>query len=115
MLGLYKTVALIVGSWALLAAVPALAEPWYYHDKDNLAFQIPDKVQHYWGSYLLSETTSPSRAFLAGFLWEVKQKFQGQEFGEKDMLLNFLGSYKIGFVTWNRRDERWTFKIILKI
>ena len=99
----------------IFLAGPVSAEPWYYTEDNNISFQIPDKVQHYWGSYMLSTTLSPESAFLAGFLWEVKQKIQGGEFGEKDLLLDLLGSYKVGFVSWNQRDEYWTLNVTFGI
>lgn len=59
---------------------PSCGDVWYYQDDSRLAFMIPDKVQHYWGSYALSvvgqkylgERVGPLTAFALGFLWEVK-------------------------------------------
>jgi len=34
---------------------PSCGDPWYYQSNDRgLAFTVPDKAQHYWGSYVLS-------------------------------------------------------------
>ncbi len=98
----------------LMLANSANAEPWYYQDSRTFEFQIPDKVQHYWGSYFLSRTTSPAKAFAAGALWELKQKLQGGEFGEKDLLMDFLGSYRIGHVEWNQRSEYWMLTVSVR-
>lgn len=98
---------IIVITIALLLASSVAAEPWYYRaPKGN-----PDKVEHYWGSYFLSQVSSPEKALAAGIVWEIKQKLQGGEFGEKDLLLDLLGSYRFGYVTFSAREERWTFNV----
>ena len=59
---------------------PSCGDPWYCQDDNRPAFMIPDKAQHYWGSYTLSEIgqkylskkVGPIVAFTLGFLWEVK-------------------------------------------
>ncbi|KKL67805.1 hypothetical protein LCGC14_2131360, partial [marine sediment metagenome] len=60
---------------------PSCGDPWYYQSNDRgLAFTVPDKAQHYWGSYVLSaisqkysgSKTGPLIAFALGYLWEVK-------------------------------------------
>lgn len=57
---------------------PTCGDPWYYQTDDRgLTFMVPDKAQHYYGSYLLTEITSkynisPVIVFTLGFLWEVK-------------------------------------------
>ena len=59
---------------------PSCGDPWYYQDDSRLTFMVPDKAQHYWGSYTLSvigqkylgKKTGPLTAFALGFLWEVK-------------------------------------------
>lgn len=57
---------------------PTCGDPWYYQDDDVVEFWIPDKIQHYWGSYALTEIFSKKcgkipgalTTFTAGFLWE---------------------------------------------
>lgn len=59
---------------------PSCGDAWYYQDDNRLTFMIPDKAQHYWGSYALSEIgqkyfgnkIGPLTAFVLGYLWEVK-------------------------------------------
>ena len=59
---------------------PSCGDLWYYQDDNRPAFYIPDKAQHYWGSYALSvvgqkylgKKAGPLTAFALGFLWEVK-------------------------------------------
>ena len=59
---------------------PSCGDPWYCQDDSRPMFWIPDKAQHYWGSYTLSmvgqkylgKKTGPLTAFVLGFLWEVK-------------------------------------------
>lgn len=55
-------------------------DPWYYQSNEKLTFMVPDKAQHYYGSYVLSEicgkVLSKKRgayvAFIFGFLWEIR-------------------------------------------
>ena len=91
------------------------AEPWYYQSDEDIEFQIPDKVQHYLGSYFLSEVTGPGYAIAAGVLWEVKQKLQGGEFGERDLFLDLLGSFQVGYINFEKREERWTVNLSFDI
>ncbi|MBU0846412.1 hypothetical protein KKH23_04425, partial [Patescibacteria group bacterium] len=60
---------------------PTWGDPWYYQSNEQgLMFLIPDKAQHYYGSYILGEviTTNtnewigPLVALGLGFVWEVK-------------------------------------------
>ena len=59
---------------------PSCGDYWYYQDDSRLTFMIPDKAQHYWGSYALStigqeylgKKMGSLTAFALGFLWEVK-------------------------------------------
>ncbi len=59
---------------------PDCGDPWYYQSNDRTVFWIPDKVQHYWGSYALNEVLEgplgtfggPTAAFALGVLWEIK-------------------------------------------
>ena len=59
---------------------PSCGDPWYYQSDDRYEFWVPDKVQHYWGSYLLNKITvrylgdvgGSITSFAFGFLWEVK-------------------------------------------
>jgi len=60
---------------------PSCGDPWYYQSNDRgLTFVVPDKAQHYYGSYVLSKAYSKMlgkelgaiTAFASGFLWEIK-------------------------------------------
>jgi len=59
---------------------PDCGDPWYYQSNDKCSFWIPDKAQHYYGSYLLNcintEYLGKWKGSIAtltlGFLWEVK-------------------------------------------
>ena len=63
---------------------PTCGDPWYFQSNDmGITFTVPDKVQHYYGSYLLTEAAKskigPVKGALivltAGFLWEVKDSY----------------------------------------
>ena len=102
---LIVTLVLLVLPWKVVGA-----EPWYYTD-NTLEFQTPDKLQHYYGSYVLSKTVGKEQAFVAGLIWEIKDRIAGREFGEKDLLLDFLGSYRVGYLYWDKRNETLTFQM----
>ncbi len=85
---------------------PTCGDPWYYQSNDRgFTFMIPDKVQHYYGSYLLTEITSKYlgntlgslAAFTCGFLWEVKDSETVLEtkgvvgFSYRDLIADGLG------------------------
>lgn len=83
---------------------PSCGDPWYYQSDDDINFWVPDKVQHFWGSYLLSEigqykigkVTGPLVAFACGFLWEVKDSKTSLGpgtvgFSYKDLIVDVLG------------------------
>lgn len=64
---------------------PSGGDPWYYQtDKAGLMFIVPDKIQHYWGSYGLNEIASQRfgrfggalTAFALGFAWEVRDTYK---------------------------------------
>lgn len=79
------------------------SDPWYYQSNDRgLVFMVPDKVQHYWGSRLLTagfdrlplpgkRVASPLLAFAVGFGYELWQERQGIGFSPKDLAANILG------------------------
>ena len=91
------------------------SDPWYYQSDDRgLAFMVPDKAQHYWGSRLLvaaldrlplpaKSVTSPLLAFAAGLGYELWQESQGIGFSPRDLLANVLGiaGQRVGaLATW---------------
>lgn len=73
-------VVYLLASSAFAFDPPSCGDPWYHQDDSRPAFMIPDKAQHYWGSYTLSmvgqkylgKKVGPLTAFALGFLWEVK-------------------------------------------
>lgn len=72
---------------------PSMDDPWYYQTYERgLEFAVPDKAQHYWGSYGLSEVFGPYAALGLGILWEIKDdKLQGVGFSYKDLIADGLG------------------------
>lgn len=62
-------------------------EPWYYQDDNTFEFMIPDKVQHYWGSYFLSRQSTPVVSLIAGVSWE----FYQDEFSIRDVIADSFG------------------------
>lgn len=87
---------------------PAYGDPWYFQSDDlGIMFVVPDKIQHYWGSYALSELGTKHfgpilgalMAFTAGFAWEVRDTYKmtdptGQTvvgFSTRDLIANGLG------------------------
>lgn len=76
---------------------PPEFDAWYYQSyKQGLEFSVPDKAQHYWGSYVLTEVGGKSfdRAalvFFAGFLWEVNDDKRGVGFSSRDLIADVLG------------------------
>ena len=80
-----------------------VSDPWYYQSDDRgLAFMVPDKAQHYWGSRLLAAAldrlplpartvTSPLLALAAGLGYELWQESKGIGFSPRDLLANALG------------------------
>lgn len=63
------------------------AERWYYQDDNTLEFMIPDKAQHYWGSYFLSRQSTPVASLIAGVSWE----FYQDEFSIRDVIADSFG------------------------
>lgn len=67
------------------------AEPWYYLDQSDYRFMVPDKMQHFYGSYLLTEQIDWPAATLLGILWECKDAAAGSEFSINDLVADGLG------------------------
>lgn len=63
------------------------SEPWYYQDDNSFEFMVPDKVQHFWGSYFISQQTSPAVSFVAGVGWEIYQ----DKFSIRDVVADSFG------------------------
>lgn len=63
------------------------AEPWYYQDDNVFEFMVPDKIQHYWGSYFISRQSTPIVSLIAGVSWE----FYQDEFSIRDVIADSFG------------------------
>ena len=94
---------------------PTCGDPWYYQSNNRgLTFMIPDKAQHYWGSYALSITGSKYMgdkvgtltAAALGFLWEVKDDKEGNGFSYKDLIADYLGVVS-SIVNKNKDIKLW--------
>ena len=134
---LYIIIALLIGSNVLAFDPPSCGDPWYYQNDNHPTFWVPDKAQHYWGSYLLNTTISQhvdkkvsTVATLAlGFLWEVKdsQTSLGKGkvgFSYRDLIADGLGvvsavintgsTWKM-YVDYSTVDETITFNVLRKL
>jgi uncharacterized protein YfiM (DUF2279 family) len=75
---------------------------------------IPDKAQHYWGSYALSVAgqilggykVGTLTAATLGFLWEVKDNKIGNGFSYKDLIADYLGVAS-SIVNKNKTIKLW--------
>jgi hypothetical protein len=102
---------------------PSCGDPWYYQTDDRgLIFMVPDKAQHYWGSYALAEIaqdklgTIPGAvtAFVLGFLWEVKDSKTNLGtanggvvgFSYRDLIADGLG-----VLSSTLANDRWAFYV----
>lgn len=115
-----NTKILILGIICLLtknanAFDPPNNDPWYYQSNDRgLTFMIPDKAQHYWGSYALSKVgskylgdkTGTLTAIALGFIWEVKDNKVGNGFSYKDLIADYLG-VATSIVNKNKDIKLW--------
>ena len=87
---------------------PPSYDPWYYQSNNQgLAFMVPDKAQHYWGSYglntigqkYLGNTVGSLTALTLGYLWEVKDSKTSLGtanggvvgFSYKDLIADYIG------------------------
>jgi hypothetical protein len=120
---IYKTARNLLILTALVA-IPLLilcgqpkaeqTDPWYFQTDTHAGFMIPDKAQHFWGSYLLSAEVDPWLSLAAGLAWEIYQDRKGDHVSERDLLANLLGV--IGgrlpagrlSVLWNKTEENIT-------
>jgi hypothetical protein len=95
---------LLLTSSAYSFTPPSCGDPWYYQSDDRgITFQVPDKAQHYYGSYILNDINThylgewgPAVTFALGFLWEVKDSQTPWNdgvvgFSYKDLLADALG------------------------
>jgi hypothetical protein len=76
------------------------SESWYYAD-NSFKFFVPDKAQHFYGSYYLCQTTSTEFAVASGVAYEFYQSQSGQFFSIKDMVANVLGC-----IAYNVNDNK---------
>jgi len=91
---------------------PPVNDPWYFQSDNMPTFWVPDKAQHYWGSYALSEVgqkyigeyTGPAVAFTLGFLWEAGAEQVG--FSYRDLIADGIGVLS-SLVNKNRMTKLW--------
>lgn len=81
---LIAAVLLVLVTSAAAFDPPSCGDPWYYQSNNRgLAFMVPDKAQHYWGTRALAEVAklrmsgvaAATLALAAGFMWEVKDNY----------------------------------------
>jgi len=101
---------------------PSCGDPWYCQD-DNIPMQwVPDKAQHYWGSYALSAAgqnylgtkAGVITSILLGYLWEVKDSKTSFSttnggtvgFSYRDLIADGLGSIS-AWVNRNKNVKMW--------
>ena len=73
---------------------------WLFVNSADYRFLVPDKFQHFWGSYLLSQAIGPASAIVAGVLKEVYDNdVAGVGFSDRDLIANVLG---VGSALLNR-------------
>lgn len=100
---------------------PSCDDPWYYQSNDRgLTFMVPDKAQHYWGSYALTEVFRPKMgrtfgaisAFALGFFWEVKDsktKLGTANGGVVGFSYRDLIADGLGVLSSTLTNDRWVF------
>jgi hypothetical protein len=79
---------------------PVYGDPWYFRNPSmGIQFMVPDKAQHYYGSAMLTATSSKVlgkdvgavASLVAGFLWEIKDDHVGHGFSVRDLVADGLG------------------------
>lgn len=86
----------MVGTFIFLAMIlattaAAQSDPWYFQTDTDIRFLVPDKAEHFWGSYMITRAVGPVPAFLVGVAYESYQASQGGFFSERDVAANALG------------------------
>ncbi|HEX2897955.1 MAG TPA: hypothetical protein VHP63_07900 [candidate division Zixibacteria bacterium] len=67
-------------------------DPWYYVERDEMDFIVPDKFQHFYGSAVLTEIIGPMPALAFGMLKEIHDDTDGLVgFSMKDITADVLG------------------------
>lgn len=98
--GLFLVLWLVLCGTALGFDPPPGGDPWYYQSDTRLAFFVPDKVQHFWGSYALSRLAAIENGDIFGALavltlgaaWEIKDdQVSGVGFSYRDLIADGLG------------------------
>lgn len=99
----YRIKKLLLGSFLLgifLSVVPTedsranepLHDPWYYVDYHTYKFSLPDKLQHFYGSAMLTEVMGPMPALALGMTKEYyDDQYAGVGFSVKDIAADVLG------------------------
>ena len=124
-LTLISIVILFVGLMGCSASAfdPPSYDPWYYQSNNQgLAFMVPDKAQHYWGSYglntigqkYLGNTVGSLTALTLGYLWEVKDSKTSLGtanggvvgFSYKDLIADYIGVTS-SLINKNNRVKMW--------
>lgn len=68
-----------------------IADNWYFQTDTDSRFLVPDKIQHFYGSRILSDKVGPIAAIVAGLLWEIAQERAGGMFSGRDLVANGFG------------------------
>lgn len=66
-------------------------DPWYYQTNLDYRFYVPDKAQHFYGSYFLAYLTSTKLSLICGLLKEIYDNQKGVGFSYRDIIANCLG------------------------
>jgi len=89
------TIVLVVpfqagGSDCAFPGPPPEYDPWLYQDS-SLRFILPDKVQHFYGSYFLADRAGVVPALVAGLAKEFYDQGAGVGFSRRDLVADALG------------------------
>jgi len=76
---------------SLTAGCAYASDPWYFQTDTHVGFVVPDKAQHFWGSWALAEKAGPVSALVVGVLWELYQDRKGDHICARDLLADGLG------------------------
>ena len=67
-------------------------DPWYYVDSKTYKFSMPDKLQHFYGSAVLTKVVGPMPALAMGVSKEVyDDQYAKVGFSVKDLVADVLG------------------------
>ncbi len=79
----------------------ANSDPWFYRDKSFL-LSVPDKYQHFFGSYMIADQTTPTIALTLGILKEIDDS-RKTLFSWRDLFAD-----TIGIIAATRKDKNIT-------